>query len=85
MPSFPSCRWHVLLYINCEDCHGRNARNKNNMMLYHILSRLPDKCLVHSIESSNVTIKKKMSDMPYCNRYNVALYFIGLENFTVNL
>ena len=56
------------------------------MMFYHVLSRLPDKCLVHSIESSNVTIhKKKMDDMPYCNRYNVVLYFIGLENFTVNL
>ena len=43
------------------------------MMFYHVLSRLLDKCLVHSIESLNVTIKKKMGDMPYFNRYNVAL------------
>ena len=51
------------------------------------LARLLDKCFkLHSIESSNVTIqKKKKGDMPYCNRYSVALDFIGLENFTVNL
>ena len=42
-------------------------------MFYHVLSRPPDKCLMHSIESSNVTIQKKMGDMPYCNCYNVAL------------
>ena len=29
------------------------------MMFYHVLSRLPDKCLVYSIESSNVIIHKK--------------------------
>ena len=50
------------------------------------LARLPDKCFkLHSIESSNVTIQKKKGDMPYCNRYSVAVDFIGLENFIVNL
>ena len=32
-----------------------------------------------------MTIKKKMDDMPYCDRYNVALLFIELRNFNVNL
>ena len=54
-------------------------------MFYHVLSRPLVKCLVYSIESSNVTIHKKMSDMPYYNRYNIALYSIELENSNVNL
>ena len=70
---FTSCWWHVLLYINCEDCDGTNTKNKNDRMFYHVLSRPPDKYLIHSIKSSNVTIQKKMDDMPYCNCYNVTL------------
>ena len=53
---FSSCRWHVLFYINYEDCDGTNARNSNDTMFYHALSRPPNKCLTHKlIESSDVT------------------------------
>ena len=53
---FPSCRWHVLLYINCEDCDGTNARNRNDRMFYHALSRPLNKCLIHElIEYSDVS------------------------------
>ena len=48
------------MYINCEDCDGTNARNKNDRMFYHVLCRLPKKCLIHKrIESSYVTNLQK--------------------------
>ena len=53
---FSSYRWHVLFYINCEDCNGTNARNRNDRMFYHALSRPPNKCLIHKlIEYSDMT------------------------------
>ena len=45
----------MLFYINCEDCDGTNAKNKNDRIFYHALSRPLNKCLIHKlIESSDV-------------------------------
>ena len=47
---FPSCQWHVLLYINCEDCDGTNAGNRNDRMFYHAFKSRPlNKCLIHEL------------------------------------